>query len=373
MIVHVLTALSYKAHCTTYPFKVFEKQLLENDIEIRYFYRPSAKITECDALVILNEAFVTKGLLLFNEDRNSFLERVRSAVTTILWLDTGDGSGNTWFGVLPYVDLYCKASLLRDKNRYASPLYSERFSSDYYHRQFGIVDERRSDNRSPLNSDDIEKVTVSWNLGLGDLHASTKWRRRIRMLYGEPSYDYRTCKVSVYRQIDVSYRVANHRHLATVSFPRKRVKDLLENSRLSADWKIIAGGKIKYEDYIAEMWGTAVAPSPFGLGEVCYRDFEAYLAGALLFKPDMAHIETWPDYFKPGDTYVPFAWDFSDFIDQLEHFLISRAEREEIAQRGQDYYLRSLSKKGGEEFAAHFNRLIKMAQRKSLGSSKVYN
>ena len=52
--------------------------------------------------------------------------------------------------------------------------------------------------------------------------------------------------------------------------------------------------------------------SPFGWGELCLRDYEAVLGGALLLKPDMSHLETWPDVFVPHDTYAPFDWDATD-------------------------------------------------------------
>ena len=51
--------------------------------------------------------------------------------------------------------------------------------------------------------------------------------------------------------------------------------------------------------------------SPFGYGEICFRDFEAVLSGALLLKPDCGHLETWPDIYGEG-TYVPLDWMASD-------------------------------------------------------------
>ena len=34
--------------------------------------------------------------------------------------------------------------------------------------------------------------------------------------------------------------------------------------------------------------------SPFGYGEVCWRDFEAMSTGAVLVKPDMSHLQARP-------------------------------------------------------------------------------
>ena len=39
---------------------------------------------------------------------------------------------------------------------------------------------------------------------------------------------------------------------------------------------------------------SRICISPFGYGEICWRDFEAILCGCLVVKPDMSHVETNP-------------------------------------------------------------------------------
>lgn len=106
-------------------------------------------------------------------------------------------------------------------------------------------------------------------------------------------------------------------------------------------------------------------PSPFGEGEVCYRDFECFLSGAALLKPDMGHLETWPNYYEPNITYAPYKWDFSDFQPALLELLESSEKRLSIARAGQERYLQSLSPAGGEAFALHFKELIEKAIKNS--------
>lgn len=72
--------------------------------------------------------------------------------------------------------------------------------------------------------------------------------------------------------------------------------------------------------------------SPFGYGEVCWRDYEAVMCGALLIKPDMSHVETYPDIFRPHETYVPIRWDFSDLEEKVNYFLDNEPERNAITQ-----------------------------------------
>ena len=73
--------------------------------------------------------------------------------------------------------------------------------------------------------------------------------------------------------------------------------------------------------------------SPFGIGEVCFRDFEAVHHECLLVKPSMAHIETRPNIYIPGETYVPVRWDFSDLADICRYYLDHEAQRSRIAGR----------------------------------------
>jgi hypothetical protein len=129
----------------------------------------------------------------------------------------------------------------------------------------------------------------------------------------------------------------------------------------STSYRIAYEGRLPYDEYSAELGRTRVALSPFAWGEICFRDFECFLSGATLLKPDMNHLETWPGYYKPGVTYVPHAWDFSDFRLRANELLETPALCREIARSAQDRYLESLSDRGGERFAAHFAALIERA------------
>jgi hypothetical protein len=65
---------------------------------------------------------------------------------------------------------------------------------------------------------------------------------------------------------------------------------------------------------------------------LCIRDFEAVRAGALLMKPDMDHIETWPDIFVKNESYASFSWDAGDLMSTADHFLNDEKKRKEIAR-----------------------------------------
>jgi spore maturation protein CgeB len=101
---------------------------------------------------------------------------------------------------------------------------------------------------------------------------------------------------------------------------------------------------VPQKQYNQEVRNSKIVLSPFGLGELCFRDFEAVQSNALLVKPDMSHIDTWPDIFVPGETYVPIRWDADDLVETCEHYLAHEAERLRIVQNAYEAYRQQLSR-----------------------------
>ncbi len=127
------------------------------------------------------------------------------------------------------------------------------------------------------------------------------------------------------------------------------------------DYSIRSEGRLPYRAYKKELEQTCIAPSPFGWGEICWRDFEVFLSGALLLKPAMDHLETWPAYFEEDVTYVAHRWDAADFQAKIVQLLDDPARRRVIARAGYDRYRASLSAE--EEFVHRLTDLIRESLR----------
>jgi hypothetical protein len=69
--------------------------------------------------------------------------------------------------------------------------------------------------------------------------------------------------------------------------------------------------------YIRELRDSRMCFSPFGYGEMCWRDFESIISGSVLIKPDMSHIRCLGDLYRADETYVAVKWDLSDFEEKL--------------------------------------------------------
>jgi len=114
--------------------------------------------------------------------------------------------------------------------------------------------------------------------------------------------------------------------------------------KLAPRYKVSAPrDRVSQEAYDHEMLSARISVSPFGCGELCWRDFESILAGALLVKPDMSHLTTQPDLFVAGETYVPVAWDYSDLQEVCARYLDDEPLRQKIALQARDRLISSLS------------------------------
>ncbi len=131
-------------------------------------------------------------------------------------------------------------------------------------------------------------------------------------------------------------------------------------SRLEGEFNIVNSSQlIDHEAYYGELLGAKICVSPWGYGEVCYRDFEAILAGALLVKPAMEHLRTFPDIYVPHETYVPVQPDFSDLVETCVEYLGNDRRRREITQaalwRYCDYFSSGASLRQVEEVVARLS------------------
>ena len=96
---------------------------------------------------------------------------------------------------------------------------------------------------------------------------------------------------------------------------RKGAWDILKD--YEDKYKILTG-RLPKEDYLRELWKSKLALSPFGQGEICYRDFELMQFGTLMVKPDMSGINTFPNPYIENETYVPVNVDWSDLMETIE-------------------------------------------------------
>lgn len=284
------------------------------------------------------------------------LQRIRQTTKRILYFDTTDSTGFLQLKVLPFVDAYYKNQLLKDKRQYMKPHYGCRFFTDYYHQKFNVIDQESEYSECINNEGDLLKLKVSWNSGLANysfygrylMEAYSRIPLTFFLNYGFPSV-----KASQNRSIDLSCRMTVDYSRESVSWLRRQVKERLSNYTSS--------DRLSRKEYFSEMAKSKIVVSPFGFGEINYKDYEAFMCGAALLKPDMSHMETWPNYYRDGETILTHKWDASDIEDVLSEALIDKGRVYSIAQKGQEIYLYYLlTAAGHNEFVERFESILRI-------------
>lgn len=289
--------------------------------------------------------FCTK---ISSEERAEILKLIKAHCNTLVWLDTADSTGTCMFDVMPYVDLYFKKQVLKNQADYCRDVYGTRTFCEYYHDLLNIEDETITKRYYPhTDKQYLRKLRVAWNVGIGDLYA-VKPIQLILHPFSVTKPDF--ISPNSERPLDVQYRGSGYSAIA--GYPRSRSKELMMEIMKESDLKISDITKrIPKEEFIKEGQSSKCILSPFGWGEICGRDFEAFVYGGCMIKQDMSHCVTYPDAYQPGITYIPLKWDFSNFKDVL--LKAASPEYKEVAKKAQEYYKHFFSVEGRKDFAKH--------------------
>jgi hypothetical protein len=310
--------IAYEARRITeaqiYPFAVYEAELAEAyDAEIRYISNAQIADGVPDRLRGAN-------LVAFQSWLTDPPERLAAIVDAIA---TGlpdarktyiDGFANNDLRFAKEldgtVDAYAKKSLFRNRTDFLGPTYGHTKLVEYYSRLYGLDD-----------------TVTDWEVPetiLGKLHLTPNFFTGAQFL---AAFRDRTLPDTSERPIDI------HARLATKGSPwytRMRT-DFLERTARIPGLSVARDGSVPWERYMQEMRQAKICASPFGYGEVCWRDIEAFMTGAVLLKPDMGHLDTLPDLYRPWETYAPVAWDFSDLAHVVDRLLSDGALRRRMA------------------------------------------
>ena len=355
--VNVISGRSRIPNFTTYPLRYNVDRLKNRGYNVSIFYSHRIPNLSCDILCVSCK-FLHKWWKRDKDRVFSFLAHAKKYTNKLIYLDDKDSTSTTDFEVLPFVDLYLKKQLLRDRQLYGKSFYGDRIFTDFYHKTFGITDENERFSETIDMEKQGKKIDLSWHIGLGnmigDIMKFSRIMGPIKALL-PPSYDVALHDPFQDRNIDIMARGRRYYSRNTVRFHRERIGTLLDGM---GNLRIATNGHVSVRRYRKEMRQAKLVVSSFGWGEIGVRDFEAFIYGAALVKPDMTHLETWPNIFIPGVTYQPIKWDFENLEDIIENLLSCPKGCLELAAAGQETYKKSISARGMERFCDWFVQQI---------------
>jgi hypothetical protein len=146
----------------------------------------------------------------------------------------------------------------------------------------------------------------------------------------------------------------------SVNYDEHRSRCIEELKKLPRNIKVQMlerGQKVPLEQYYNLMSKSKIIVAPFGYGEIAPRDIEAAMVGSILIKPNMEHLNTFPNCYVAGKTYIDVLWNFT----LLREEIITVLERYE---KHQNFYVENMRKEYIEQYnptnlVTHIYNLIK--------------
>lgn len=294
-----------KDYHTFQPFIKSAQQLYDNGIEL---VQPND--TNFDISLIGHSLFQDKkigSLKKSTEMGLEFLSKVKGPYILVDGQDSHSLIGSFEVFKESNALFMMKHSLLKDRS-----LYNEEWVGGRYYwgksEDYGV----NGQNYKPENFDDYkDRIVLSgtnW-IGVPDI----QW------------YDYS----KIEKLFDVS-AMFQHPHSECHEFDLKPSQDFYYNEHRQPVLdkikyspfmvaKLYKGRRVPNDVYYRYIQSSKVLLAPFGYGEMAPRDLESAQIGSLLIKPNMNHIDTYPNIYIKDKTYISCNWDYSDLEDKIQY------------------------------------------------------
>ena len=310
----------------------------------------SSQLLDCDKIFIDSKFYK----FFWNNNFTTIIkhfEFFKKEIKKICYFDTTDSTGNIQNEVFDYIDVYFKSQILKKRELYKRKYYGSRIFTDYMRSRMSVADKNEIFHK-PLKRNQIKKIKVFWNSSLSNYSLSGRLlnfffrKTQMNLFLRYPKIKYRP---NLNRPIKYMYKGNFSYDRETISWQRRKIFDKVKN--------LTNTKRENFIKYIKILKKTKIMISPFGWGEINYKDYESFLYGNLLLKPNIDHLETWPNLFKKNVTYIPFSWDLSNFDKVLKDIEINFEDYIGIAKKGQENYFGYLS-----NHKLIFNRLINICR-----------
>ncbi|MDF1809284.1 MAG: glycosyltransferase [Phycisphaerales bacterium] len=245
----------------------------------------------------------------FDQTR-ALIQRAGLSETKIVMLDYYAPTCSPHFSAMAHVDRYIKRQTLSDLSGYEHEYRSGFAFADFVADTWGFeLEDWHFGSKIPAAH--AHKLVSGWNLGITPRYEQIlNWTKRVPIPWS-------------LRRIDIHQRIGGLGKPGQKQewYQFSRAKGIEALDPLKSKYRMSTIGRVSRKKYFLELCSSKVVFSPFGWGEVCFRDYEAIACGALLVKPDMSHVTTEPNIYIANETYIPVAWDYSDAADKVEECL----------------------------------------------------
>ena len=300
---------------------------------VEELYRSPEDLDKClerarEPVLVVVPHFLTPNDLLA-----AAFQRARSRDQRIIVLDGHDQTSSPHLALLPYVDRYIKSKMLREASAYQSDYLGGYVFSDFYARTYDFDLDGWHFGAKP-DTTLVERLVPGWNFAV--TRSLRYWMRVPRFVRKRLSR----------RPYDINLRVALAYDDKWEWYQDYRAHCLDATRGLRDRFRATGQERVGAAKFRRELRNSKIVFSPFGWGEVCWRDYEAVAVGALLLKPSCDHLITNPNIYVDGETYVAVRWDNSDLDEKVDYYLRHLDEAQRIVDNASEA-LRSYFERGG--------------------------
>ena len=356
-------------HDFLFPIFRCNRQLRDLEYNIKFKNKIDNSLLNCDILCVLSTCVRHHGK---DSDYMDALRKISESSKLTYFFDISDSCGVLYETGFEIGDVYCKKQIYFDRSYYTDVNALEpRMHFDYQLKKNSIktYSDNIPKNYSHLSKNYINRIKISWNLGQGDyrtfpLPSKTALRSIIRLqteIFRKP-INFPALRNRYFfgeysnRNVDLLSCFGSYDNISKPIFlHRKESSDIA--SSLSHKFKVVSGFH-SVSDFHQLLRKSKMALAPFGWAEINWKDFEIFMNGIVLLKPDMSHVETWPDYYIEKETYLPYRWDAADLKDLIERVLSDNNYIEEIARTGQDRFISFNVRNNSFPFIGRFNQIF---------------
>jgi hypothetical protein len=269
------------------------------------------------------------------------INNIRNKNIKIILFEMSDSTGGMAFEFIGKIDLLLKKQIFKDIKIYSNPDLNNKLR----------IWLKQSELKFPLcPSDKLNKIMVGWNIGMTDLRYFPI--KRLGIIANFIKTEQKFYPPSLDRKINIVWR-GNMSDNSEYSYQRNKIFNVINNIKCD---NIVTGKYVGRRKYLKELLDSKIIVSPFGWGEICYRDFEAFIYGCLLIKPNMSHLTTFPEVYLENETYLPINWEINNLESSIIEIVNNYEEYIPIAKRGQDLF--RYCYEDGNGFVNHFENII---------------
>ena len=311
-----------------YPFYHFADRFAEQGFAFRSVPYPALQaehlVKEADAIFMQAPYHVEQGELTALLERLT-IDNPDAPITYFDWFAPTDVRFADQ--VADHVAFYAKKGLERDRSYYARPQRSHTALGDYYADMFDLHPDRPTWEHRP---DIVDRLVLAPAFATSPTLLPA-FERHAEPLRGDRPIDLHARFAIAPAALHEQGRVDAGRHSHWYAVMRKHAREAIAG--LADKYRIAWQGRVPNSKFMAELEQSMLCFSPYGFGELCWRDLEAVLAGAVLIKPSMTHLDCLYGIYRPGETYVPVRRDLADLDETVARLLADPEECRAIAQR----------------------------------------